>query len=80
MIDGSEVLTLSLLIPFLEDQWSLSTNDKVYLATSVFAGMFIGSLISGYISDKYGRRNPSFIIVFLMFVFSLLSAFATNIV
>jgi len=40
--------------------------------------MFFGSIISGFFGDTYGRRIPSYICLFSMFVFAFISALTNN--
>lgn len=74
--DGAEVIVLSFLFPILErdPNWLLTNQQTETLSSCVFAGFLIGSLLSGRISDKYGRRKPLIIVVLLLYLFAMLSA------
>lgn len=74
--DGSEMVCLSLLLPILRDEWGLSTGQQEILGTILFLGMMLGSMVSGYLSDNYGRRLTltfASLIQFLMGVGSMLA-------
>ena len=78
LADGSEMIIESLLIMKLGDLWDLSHTQKGFLGSAVFLGFFIGAIISGKLSDTYGRR-PVFIAGSIVTaVFSLVSAFSPN--
>lgn len=76
--DGAGALVVSLVLPVLQNQWNVSQEEKTILTMCIFIGFALGSFSGGLISDKYGRRKPIIIIVFLSFVFELSSAFVTN--
>ncbi|XP_022805229.1 solute carrier family 22 member 15-like [Stylophora pistillata] len=48
-----------------------------FVSTSViFAGFFVGSIVVGTLSDKFGRKRPLFICGFFCWLFNFVSAFA----
>ncbi|POB11448.1 MFS transporter [Sulfobacillus sp. hq2] len=69
---------LSVVLPDIVKQWHIATAAITMLGTSTFIGMIIGSLISGLLADKWGRR----IILLLDFVAygiaAMMSAFSPN--
>lgn len=57
-----------------------SNHWIVYLTTSLcFAGMAFGSIVMGWLGDKYGRKRVLFPSSFLLCLFSLASSFVPNI-
>lgn len=77
--DGAQVLALAILnYVIVSVVWFENIDDVGLLGFFVFAGFFIGSLASGIISDKYGRKKPFLIYAFSMFLMGLGSALAPN--
>ena len=79
MADGSESMVISFIVPIFNKQYKPTFSLESLLGTSVYMGYFIGSLISGYFSDKYGRRRPVIYSNFLMIIIGLISAYPPNI-
>lgn len=79
LADGAEIIALSLLnYIIVKVIWFRSMEDVASLGSSLFFGFFIGSLISGMISDNYGRKGPFVFYAALMFCSSVLSAFSQS--
>jgi len=78
MADGSELVVLSLLINKFSDVWSLNTFQKGMFGSSIFIGCALGSLCSGLISDRKGRRPAYLIGSTLVLVFAACSSLAQN--
>jgi MFS family permease len=78
MADGAESLVISFLLPVLGNQWKLSDEKLSWLGTFIFLGFFFGSISSGLIGDKYGRRKPLLISNVIFTVFGLLSGAVDN--
>jgi len=77
--DGSESMVLSFTIPIFKKVFNPGYGIEAALGTWVYIGFFIGSLLSGFASDKFGRRTPVIYSTFLMIVFCLLSAWPPSI-
>ena len=78
--DGSEILSLSILIPVLKSEWEISEEEQDALGSILFIGILIGSILSGIFSDKYGRRISLLYSSIIQFVVGVLSALVSNIV
>ncbi|KAL4442344.1 hypothetical protein ABPG74_005685 [Tetrahymena malaccensis] len=69
--DGCEYIIISLVLPLIREEWnnksleqnpnqhsdSISQSTFKWLTTIVFIGMFAGSILTGYFSDRYGRKK-----------------------
>ncbi len=76
---GIGYFIITLAIPLINHQWQLSQTTQGLLGCSALFGAIVGALISGYLTDKLGRRSVLMIGLIGVFVFSLLSALAWNI-
>jgi putative MFS transporter len=52
----SNIVIGSFLTPIVQVEWSLSQVQASTLASIFYLGVFLGSIISGKLSDIYGRR------------------------
>lgn len=72
----ADVNTFSVVAPQLVKQWHISLNTIAYITSISFLGMFIGSILGGWIADKFGRRNGLVLTSCGFAVFSLANAFS----
>lgn len=79
MAMGSEMLVSSLLINKFDEMWKLTAFEKGSLGSSIFFGFTFGSLASGYISDRNGRRPAYLIGTNLMLIFSVVSCLSQGV-
>ncbi|XP_049413634.1 organic cation/carnitine transporter 7-like [Solanum stenotomum] len=76
--DAVETMILSFIGPALRSQWTLSSTQESLMTTVVFAGMFIGAIFWGFITDCYGRRKGLLSIAIVSAVSAALSTFSPN--
>ena len=55
LVDGADLLLLSFSLSSLEAEWGLTQFEKGMLGTYTLAGMSIGGILGGWLSDRYGR-------------------------
>lgn len=60
--------------PALRTQWGLSIGTVGLITSAGFVGMFLGAIVGGRLSDRFGRRPVLIGAVFFYSLFSLLSA------
>ena len=74
--DAIEVTIIAFLIPLLRCIFGLSNFLSSVLASAVYLGMGLGSVLWSWLADRYGRRPALFGTILVTFVFGLGSAFA----
>lgn len=70
--------TFAVVAPQLIKTWHISMNTIAYITSISFLGMFVGSILGGWIADKLGRRKALIFTVAFFSVFSLLNAVSWN--
>jgi MFS family permease len=69
----------SFLTPVIKQEWNLDSSTVSMLASIFYLGIFSGSIISGKLSDKHGRKSLIMIGTFLQIVFSVLFLVANTV-
>lgn len=73
---GSEMVVVSLIIRKLETLWNLNPLKKAHLGGSIFYGFLFGSILSGSVMDKKGRKYTFVLGSIIFFIFGIFSSFA----
>ena len=76
--DMADINTLSFAAPAIMKYWNIRISTIATFASASFAGMFVGSLIGGVISDLIGRKKALLLTTLFYGSFSLLNAFVWN--
>jgi len=77
--DGAEIVALSVLLPVLKTEWHISEGQQGLLGSVLFFGIFLGSLLGGYVSDRYGRRQSLLYASLIQFIVGVLSTMVTSV-
>lgn len=77
-IDGFDVTAIGFIAPALIDDWQISRHMLGPVMMSGLFGLAAGSLISGPLADRYGRKKLIIGSVLFFGVSSLLSAWSWN--
>lgn len=78
LFDTFDLSAFAYTAPALRAEWNL-TIGQISLATSAaFAGMFIGAIVGGRASDRFGRKPVLLTATLIFSTFSLLTAFSPN--
>ncbi len=76
MLAAAGVMVMSLTLPSVLEELPGSVQMKGSLASSVFVGMLFGALISGFLSDLFGRKYTNIIFLVVAGSFSAMTALA----
>jgi MFS family permease len=78
LCDVMELSLIGYILPALEKEWGLNGVQKSLIASVLFIGMFFGSIVFGYICDRFGRRIGLIINLVYTCLAAFSSVFATN--
>jgi putative MFS transporter len=76
--DGFDINMMGLILPGIIASFALSPAQAGILASSVFLGMFAGSVLIGILADKFGRKRALVIAVTAYCTLSFAASFATS--
>jgi len=76
--DAIEIMMLSFLLPTLKDEWDLSDSESALIASAVFGGSVLGTIITGPLADVYGRRPVFLVTSLILTIFSFATALADS--
>ena len=76
--EGAENIVLSFLVAILDREWGVTVEENGLLGSLIWLGFLIGSLLSGPIADRFGRKRPLNFVTLLLYVFAVLCSFANN--
>jgi len=72
--DGAEILSLSILLKVIQKEFQLTEQQQSQLGSILFVGILVGSLLTGLVSDRIGRRKTLLYASFAQFAVGVLSA------
>uniref|UniRef100_K3XAV2 Major facilitator superfamily (MFS) profile domain-containing protein n=1 Tax=Globisporangium ultimum (strain ATCC 200006 / CBS 805.95 / DAOM BR144) TaxID=431595 RepID=K3XAV2_GLOUD len=78
--DAIEILSIGYILVVYEDKdGTLTRAQQSVLAAAIFAGMFVGGIFFGALSDQIGRRKSLLYSLLVNALFALLSSVSPNI-
>lgn len=80
LFDGYDLVVFSAIIPTLKTEWGVSTTILGMIGSLTLIGSLIGSLISGIVADKIGRKKVIIACVIIFGTFTLLTGMTEAIV
>ncbi len=78
-LDGLDTAAMGFIAPALTQDWGIDRASLGPVMSAALIGMVFGALGSGPLADRFGRKIVLVVAVFLFGLFSLLSAFSSNI-
>ena len=79
LLDGYDLAIIGGAFLFLKPQWHLNAGQIGLLGSLAFAGMIVGALVFGRITDKVGRKSAFIVDLGLFVIGGLLSMFANGV-
>lgn len=76
--DGLDTGIIGFVAPALLDSWGISKAELAPVFSAALIGMAIGSLTSGPISDRFGRKWVILGAVLIFSIFTIMCGFATS--
>jgi MFS transporter, AAHS family, 4-hydroxybenzoate transporter len=76
--DGLDTGIIGFIAPALLDNWGISKPDLAPVLSAALVGMSIGAIISGPLSDKFGRKGVIVMTTLLFSIFTIMCGFASN--
>lgn len=74
--DGLDTGILGFIAPALLDDWGISKPDLAPVLSAALVGMSIGAIISGPLSDRFGRKGVIIMTTLLFSIFTIMCGFA----
>jgi AAHS family 4-hydroxybenzoate transporter-like MFS transporter len=78
-LDGLDTAAMGFIAPALSVDWGIDRASLGPVMSAALIGMVFGALGSGPLADRFGRKVVLVVAVFVFGIFSLLSAFSSNI-
>ncbi|MEU7815138.1 MFS transporter [Pseudonocardia sp. NPDC049154] len=78
LVEAFDNVVFSYVAPAVRAEWGLSIADVGVVTSSMFVGMFLGAVVGGRLSDRFGRRAMLIGSALFYSAASLLSAVAPN--
>lgn len=77
-LDGLDTAAMGFIAPALTQDWGIDRASLGPVMSAALIGMVFGALGSGPLADRFGRKGVLVAAVFLFGLFSLMSAYSSN--
>lgn len=77
-LDGLDTAAMGFIAPALTQDWGIDRASLGPVMSTALIGMVFGALGSGPLADRFGRKGVLVVAVFLFGLFSLISAYSSN--
>lgn len=80
-VEGYDLVVYGVVLPTLMDasEWGFSPKQAGVIGSYALLGMFFGSMLGGFLSDKWGRKPVLIISLIFMSLMMMLTAMTTSI-
>lgn len=78
LLFGFDIAIFSGTIPFIQPYYQLSDAQLGWTGSSLYVGCIIGTLFTGYFTDRFGRKLPLTLAAAIFMVSSVLMGWAPN--
>ncbi len=76
----ADINSFAVTAPRLIKLWGVTVDQIAYITSLSFVGMFAGSVIAGWMADRWGRKTALNLTTLCFSVFSLAAVFSWNLV
>lgn len=78
IFDGFDLVIYGAVVPFIMEEWNISSFEAGRLGSYTLFGMMLGALIFGTLADIFGRKIIILLCVFTFSLFMFLSGLSTT--
>tara|TARA_Y100001956_G_scaffold82819_1_gene105899 strand:+ start:1008 stop:2324 length:1317 start_codon:yes stop_codon:yes gene_type:complete len=75
VVDGFDVVAMSVTMPALTDDWGIGATEKGYILSAALIGMTLGAIYLAPFADKIGRRKILLIATIMIGVSMIITGF-----
>jgi MFS transporter, SP family, arabinose:H+ symporter len=78
LLFGFDIAIFSGTIPFIQPYYNLTNAELGWTGSSLYIGCIIGTMITGYVTDQFGRKLPLIISAAIFMVSSVMMGMAPS--
>lgn len=78
LLFGLDIGVISGVLPWLDKEWGNTAGVDEFIVSSLLVGAFVGTLLSGFVSRKFGRKKAILVSAVIFGIGALLSACSAN--
>jgi putative MFS transporter len=78
-LDGFDLTVIAVAMPMIAAEWDVGAFEKSLLVSSAIIGSFIGAVVLGNLTDRFGRKAMYVVDLLAFVVFAALCAFSQDI-
>ncbi|MCI1223412.1 MFS transporter [Bifidobacterium tibiigranuli] len=78
-LDGYDLTVIAVAMPLFADEWGINAWQKSLVTSAAIFGSFIGAVLLGNLTDRFGRKAMYIVDLLAFVVFAVLTAFSPNV-